>query len=68
MFNLLHNHKGSFFALTCALLICSVSTTLTFNNNISDSISIVFSILLSLVLFGLVLALLWEKIEDICNP
>lgn len=68
MFNLFHNHKGSFFVVTLSLLICSMTTTFTFNNHISDSVSILFSIMLSMLLISLVLALLWEKIEDICNP
>ena len=68
MFNLFHNHKGSFFVVTLSLLICSMTTTFTFNIHISDSVSILFSIMLSMLLISLVLALLWEKIEDICNP
>ncbi|ENV46257.1 hypothetical protein P255_00396 [Acinetobacter brisouii CIP 110357] len=68
MFNLFHNHKGSFFVLTLSLLICSMTTTFTVNNHISDGVSILFSIMLSMLLISLVLALLWEKIEGICNP
>ena len=68
MFNLFHNHKASFFVLTLALLICSMTATFTFNNHISDSVSILFSIMLSMLLISLVMALLWEKNEGICNP
>lgn len=68
MLHLFNQHKGWFYSIILTLLVCSVTTTITFDNHIADTVSIVVSILLSLLLAGAVITLLREQIEDICNP
>lgn len=50
------------------LLVGSLSVTLAFENNLSDSVSITISVLSGIALFLIAVVMLFEAIIDICNP
>ncbi|NHC03878.1 hypothetical protein G9F31_08855 [Acinetobacter sp. 187] len=62
------NHKKKLSIVMLMLFLCSLAVTIAFQNIVSDSISISFSVALA---FGLVLVLpfiMMETIREICNP
>ncbi|MDR0236680.1 hypothetical protein [Acinetobacter sp.] len=68
MRNLLENHKLTLSAGILFLLVCSVSTTIISSNDLSDSISITSSVLLSIG-FVVVFAMIFlDFLESVCNP
>ena len=50
------------------LLVCSLSVTLSFENHLSDSVSILISVLSGIALFFIAVVMLFEAVVDICNP
>lgn len=50
------------------LLACSLSVTFVFEHHLSDSVSILISILSGIALFFIAVVILFEAVVDICNP
>lgn len=68
MRNLLENHKLILSVGILFLLVCSVSTTIISTNDLSDSISITSSVVLSIG-FVVVFAMIFlDFLESVCNP
>nr|WP_174507301.1 hypothetical protein [Acinetobacter sp. Marseille-Q1620] len=68
MFKLLRNYKVLWFFGILAAMLCSISVTLAFDDTISDSVSIIFSVLSGIALLIVMAALFVDAIEAICNP
>ncbi|MFT4020515.1 MAG: hypothetical protein QM666_03235 [Acinetobacter sp.] len=68
MFNIFHNHKALLFWISLGMLLGSISTTIAFENPLSDGLSISSTVILAIGLFLLGLSFVHEKIESICNP
>ncbi|WP_298144908.1 hypothetical protein [uncultured Acinetobacter sp.] len=61
-------HKLLWFTLLISLLSISFFTTLHYENNLFDGLSMSVSALTSLALFLLAMICLFDVVNDICNP
>lgn len=68
MKNLLENHKVIVSLTVLFLLVCSITVTIISNDNLSDSISITSSILLSIGFLVIFAMIFLDFLESICNP
>ena len=68
MRNLLENHKVTLSLSVLFLLVCSITVTIMSNDNLSDSISITSSILLSIGFLVIFAMIFLDFLESICNP
>ncbi|RKG40380.1 hypothetical protein D7V20_01705 [Acinetobacter rongchengensis] len=68
MKNLLENHKVIVSLTVLFLLICSITVTIISNDNLSDSISITSSIILSIGFLVIFAMIFLDFLESICNP
>ncbi len=68
MKNLLENHKIILSFSVLFLLVCSITVTIISNNQLSDSISITSSVLLSIGFLVIFAMIFLDFIHSICNP
>lgn len=68
MRNLLENHKVMLSLSVLFLLVCSITVTIMSNDNLSDSISITSSVLLSIGFLVIFAMIFLDFLESICNP
>lgn len=68
MRNLLENHKVTLSLSVLFLLVCSITVTIMSNDNLSDSISITSSVLLSIGFLVIFAMIFLDFLESICNP
>lgn len=68
MLSVAMNHKVKTSIGMLMLFLCSVSVTLIYQNTVSDSISISFSVMLGIGIFVITFFILLEAIHAVCNP
>ncbi|WP_089605365.1 hypothetical protein [Acinetobacter piscicola] len=68
MRNLLENHKVTLSLSVLFLLVCSITVTIMSNDNLSDSISITSSVLLSIGILVIFAMIFLDFIKSVCNP
>lgn len=68
MLNNIMNHKKMLSIVMLMLFLCSVVISIAFQNIISDSIAISFSVALAIGLFLVLPFIMMETIREICNP
>lgn len=62
------NKKLFIFIAIFTLLLCSMSITFIYENNLSDGLSITVSVIAGISLFCTAVITVFEMILDICNP
>ncbi len=62
------NKKLFIFIAIFTLLLCSMSITFIYENNLSDGLSITVSVIAGISLFFTAVITVFEMILDICNP
>ncbi|MPW42138.1 hypothetical protein A6M14_11125 [Acinetobacter sp. Ac_877] len=62
------NKKLFIFIAIFTLLLCSMSITFIYENNLSDGLSITVSVIAGISLFFTAVITIFEMILDICNP
>ncbi|WP_252053405.1 hypothetical protein [Acinetobacter silvestris] len=62
------NHKIKLSFTMLLLIVCSIAVTIFSNNTLSDSVSIISGVLLSLGLVVMMAFITLEALEAICNP
>ena len=62
------NKKLFIFIAIFTVLLCSMSITFIYENNLSDGLSITVSVIAGISLFFTAVITVFEMILDICNP
>jgi len=68
MRNLLEHNKVIISLSILFLLVCSISVTVIFNNDLSDHISITTSVILSISFIIIFAMIFLDFLKSVCNP